>query len=114
MSSILIPIIGAVCITITLGMYFFFSAKNKACLHKTLQEALNKGAELTPDLIEKMSNVRSPKVADLRKGVIFVSLGLAIISAGIIDEEAQRAMSVGILPIMLGLGFLTIWKLDKY
>ena len=114
MEALWIPIITVISTAVAVILFFYFRAKTKAELQQTIRLSLEKGSELTPDLIEKMSVSGSSKVADLRKGIVLVGLGIACILAGLIVGDAREASAIGMFPLMLGFGFLTVWKLNKY
>ena len=114
MSGIWIPIIGTISGAFILITYFILNSKNKADIQQTIREALDKGTELTPELIEKMNISRSPKVADLRRGIVLISLGIATLLAGWMSGDMNEAGPIGMFPLMLGAGFLTVWKINKY
>ena len=114
MDGVWIPIITVISISVALMVYFYFKAKSKADIQETLRHSLDKGAELTPELIERLSATTSPKVLDLRRGIVLVGLGLACILAGWIGGNLKEGTAIGMFPLMLGIGFLTVWKINKY
>ena len=114
MSGIWVPVIGTICTAIVLAVYFFYRSRAKSDIQKTIRMSLDKGNELTPELLEKLSISTSPKVADLRKGVVLVALGVAFILAGYISHGFEEATAIGMFPMMLGFGFLAVWKINKY
>ena len=114
MKALWIPIIGTISGAIVLITYFYFKSKTKSEVQLTIRESLDKGAELTPELIEKLSISISPKIADLRRGIVLIALGIAFILAGWIGEGAREGMAIGMFPLMLGFGFLAVWKVNKY
>ncbi len=114
MSGIWVPVVGTICMAFILITYFILNSKNKADIQQTIREALDKGSELTPELIEKMNISRSPKVADLRRGIVLIALGIAAMLAGSISGDTEEMMAIGMFPLLLGAGFLTVWKINKY
>ena len=114
MSGLWIPVVGSICITFILITYFMLKSRDKADVQTTIRDALDKGNPLTPELIEKMSVIKSPKVADLRRGIVLVSLGIAVFLAGWLAGELRDTSPISMFPLMLGFGFLTVWKINKY
>lgn len=114
MSAIWVPVVGTISGTIILVVYFILNSKNKADIQQTIRDALDKGSELTPELIEKMNISRSPKVADLRRGIVLIALAIATLLAGWMSGDFDVAGPIGMFPLLLGAGFLTVWKINKY
>jgi len=79
MSGIWVPVVGTICGALVMAIYFYYKSGAKADIQKTIRLSLDKGNQLTPELLEKLSVSASPKVADLRKGVVLVALGIAFI-----------------------------------
>ena len=53
---------------------------------------------------------------DLRRGIIFLSLGIAGLLCSLffdIPEVVNGIRAGSVFPLMLGLGFLLVWKLNK-
>ena len=114
MDGMWVPILAIISITIGLMVYFYFKAKSKADIQETIRQSLDKGVEITPELIERLSATTSPKILDLRRGIVLVGLGIACILAGWIGGNFQEGAAIGMFPLMLGIGFLTVWTINKY
>ena len=53
--------------------------------------------------------------ADLRRGIIFVAIGLAAIGLGILvenGEDFRELAGVALFPLFIGLGYLLVYKLN--
>ncbi len=100
--------------------YFMYAHKNKVVIMKTIEKAVENGTNLTPELLEKLSNsktVQPPRVKDLRRGIVLASIGIAGFVASFMfshpePQEAFRILSM--LPLFMGAGFLLVWKLNRY
>jgi Ca2+/Na+ antiporter len=112
MNDLWIPIVLAICLTITMASYLYFSNKHKIEVQKTIREAFVKGDELSPEHIAQISNIKSSKHKDLRRGIILLSLGCAFILAGVITGFIANMSAVAMFPLMLGCGFIVTWKLN--
>lgn len=116
MSGEMIPIVMFIVIGIAVLGYFYWNHKNRASIMETVQKAIDKGGELTPDLLKQLGASADPKIRDMRRGIVFLFLGIAGLLCSLFFQEADvingiRAGSV--FPLMLGLGFLLVWKLNK-
>lgn len=100
--------------------YFSYAHKNKVATLRTIEKAVENGTNLTPELLEKMSQTKaaqSPRVKDLRRGVTLAALGIAGFAASFMftDPEPREVFSIlSMLPLFLGAGFLLVWKLNRY
>lgn len=117
MVGILVPITLFICATIVIVGFFYLSHKNKRNILDTIQKSIDSGNALTPELLDKISNVQPPRVRDLRRGVVLLSIGLASFVAGFLftDPDAREVFKIiALLPGFVGIGFLTVWKMNRY
>jgi hypothetical protein len=106
---VFLSIFGAPVLIVAVIMYFSFS-KTRA-LHRTVQMMVEKGQEVPVALLNPPPAQRQR--SDLRRGVVLVmiGLGLMIFFAAANDWEGG-AWSLGIIPFLIGAGYLLVWKLD--
>jgi hypothetical protein len=116
MAGELIPIVMFIVIGIAILGYFYWNHKNRASIMKTVQKAIDKGGELTPELLKQLGASADPRARDMRRGIIFLSLGIGGLLCSLFfgDPEVINGIRAGsVFPLMLGLGFLLVWKLNK-
>lgn len=116
MSGEMIPIVMFIVIGIGVLGYFYWNHKNRASIMDTVQKAIDQGGELTPDLLKTLGASVDPRSKDLRRGIIFLFLGVAGVLCSLFfgDADVVNGIRAGsVFPIMLGLGFLLVWKLNK-
>jgi len=82
---------------------------------KTLQIMVEKGASIPPELLVPPQKVASPD-ADLRRGLVIGGTGLGV--AGFFMAFHPSGMpeglwSVGLIPLLIGLGYLAVWFVAK-
>lgn len=78
-----------------------------------MRTALERGAPLTPDLLDRLGQTSRPKHADLRRGVIWIALGVGLIIFGFVlgEEDATRPLlAIGAVPALLGLAYVALWR----
>jgi hypothetical protein len=83
---------------------------------KTVEKAMDQGKELTPELLVQLGAAGNPRIRDMRRGVVFLSLGIAglLCSMFFADADVVNGIRAGsVFPAMLGFGFLIVWKLNK-
>lgn len=96
----------------------YFNSRKRLTIHETLRHAIDKGQELSPDLLEKMSLVTDPVRADLRRGVLFLAFGAAFaVLAAIIGAEEAEALNpmlgVATFPMFLGIAYIGLWAFGR-
>ncbi len=106
---IMFVVIGAVCVA-----YFYWNHKNRQAVLATVQTALQGGSTLTPELLSRLGAAADPRLRDLRRGIVLFFIGLAfLLSTFFVDvpEVVSGLRAFSMLPLMMGLGFLLVWKL---
>ncbi|MDQ3117807.1 MAG: DUF6249 domain-containing protein [Verrucomicrobiota bacterium] len=92
-------------------MYFSFS-KNRA-MHRTVRMMVEKGQPVPESLLNPPPVVRQR--SDLRRGIVLLMVGSGlVIFLGAVNDWDGGAWSIGIIPFMIGLGYLLVWKLDVH
>ena len=111
-----IPIVLFIVLGFTVLGYFYWNYRNRVTIMSTVEKAMDQGQELTPELLVQLGAAGNPRIRDMRRGVVFLSLGVAgfLCSLFFTDQEVVNGIRAGtVFPLMLGLGFLLVWKLNK-
>lgn len=89
-----------------LGFYFWLRARHRRDLVQLAQRAMDKGEALDPDLVESLkTNAKPDPERDMRRGVIYVSLSLAVcVFAVTVAEEVILALAS--FPGFIGIAYL--------
>lgn len=116
MSGEWVPIVLFLVLGGVVVAYFYWNYRNRLSIMDTVQKALDRGESLTPELLDRLGAAVNPKMRDLRRGVVFLALGVAGLLCSLFFDIADvvngiRAASV--FPLMLGLGFLIVWKMNR-
>jgi len=109
-------IVPIVFVTPVLIVWVFqhFAAKKRLEAYKTIPAAIEKGQPVTPETMESMARLRSP-FADLRWGIIFISIAAGFFSfatimaygqTGDIEDVRRGLYGVATFPLFLGIAFL--------
>lgn len=112
-----IPIIGIIFGSIffapvmVVAAIMFFSYLKSRSLHRTVREMVEKGQEVPAALFAPPPVVRAR--SDMRKGIVLtmVGVGLMLFFAAV-NEWEGGAWALGIIPFLIGLGYLLVWKLE--
>lgn len=111
MNDLWVPIILFLSIAAAAIGYLYFNSKNKQARQATLQAAIQRGDELTPELISAISADRSAPVTDYRRGVLLIALGIGFALLGrFVDPGESGFLGIAAIPVMLGLGYLFVWR----
>ncbi len=97
---------------VVLVALFWFRYKARAELQQTVRSALERGVELSPELVDRLGAAKPPKGKDLRLGVIWMSLALALLLCGLAipEPEALRGvLAAAAFPFSIGLAYLLLW-----
>jgi len=94
---------------------FWFRFRSRESMNQTIRLALDKGQELSPELIDRLGHPKAGKYKDLRLGVIWLSIaaGLALLgfAVGEFAEEALHGtLASAALPFAIGIGYLILHK----
>ena len=116
MTEDLIPIVMFLSIAVVLIFVFWFRFRAREGMQQTIRQALDKGHELTPEIIERLGHPKPSKHRDLRLGVIWlaVAVGFAVMafSVGHFAEEAlYGTLSTAGFPFAIGVGYLLLYWL---
>ena len=115
MEEVFIPIFIFASIVAIVWLFSHYNYKKRLTAHETLRLAVEKGQEVSPELVERMSYLNDPVKSDLRRGVLLIAFGVAFMILGAImphdEPEAMRGiMGVSSFPVVLGLAYLGLWR----
>lgn len=112
-----IPIIGIVFSTLfgapvmIVAAIMFFSYLKSRSLHRTVRAMVEKGQEVPAALFAPPPVVRAR--SDMRRGVVLLMVGFGLmVFFGAVNDWEGGAWSLGVIPFVIGLGYLLVWKLE--
>ena len=105
----LVPIVLFLVIGVVLVAFFYFRYRARQEVQHTVRLAVEQGKELTPELLETIGTEAAGGVRDLRKGVIWLALAVALALMAWIHDEFEM-LGVASLPLMLGIAYLGLWR----
>ena len=107
---VFLSIFGApVLIVIVIGLFALVGSRMR---QRTIRMMVEKGQPVPAELLApEIRAVR--RRSDVRRGVIWTMIGLgAMIFFGAVNEWEGGAWSLGLIPFLIGLGYLIVWKLE--
>ena len=113
MAEELIPIVMFVSVAAVLIALFWFRWRARDGMQQTIRMALDKGHELTPEIIDRLGHPKAGKYKDLRLGIIWlaIALGLALTAFAVGSFAAEAfhgTIASAALPFAIGIGYLVI------
>ena len=107
--------------TVIISFFFWFRYRSRSEMQQTLRSAIDKGQELTPELVESLGKPQKvSKDKDLRRSLIWfaIAFGISIFGATIgaveTEEEVFFIMSgIAAFPLMLGLAYVIMWRFTE-
>ena len=106
-------------LTVIISLFFWFRNRARGDMQQTIRAAIDKGQELTPELVESLGSPQKPsKHKDLRLALIWgaIALGIALFGFAMssIEEEVFSIMlGISAFPFMLGLAYLIMWRVTE-
>jgi hypothetical protein len=114
---IAIPIVLIVFLTIfglpvaVVGIILYFSFSKSRAMHKTVRMMVEKGQPVPEALLNPPPVIRQR--SDLRRGVVLLMVGAGLmVFFGAVNDWEGGVWSLGIIPFLIGLGYLLVWRLD--
>ncbi len=108
-----VPISMFLGLTVVISIFFWFRYRARSEMQQTFRMALEKGQELTPEVIDRLGHPKPSRDKDLRLGVIWMALaaGLVLIGFAVPDEDALRGLLAGAaLPFAIGIAYMILHR----
>jgi hypothetical protein len=115
MADEIIPIVMFISVAVVFVFWFYFRNKSRMEMQYTIRLALEKGTELTPELIRQIGEPEPPRDKDLRRGLVWLAIafGLAIMSFAIGSQEPEAFSGIiagAALPFTIGCAYLIMHR----
>ena len=107
---------GVVGPTILLAVFFWLRFKGRQDTQETIRAALDKGQELSPELIDRLGHPKPPANKDVRLAVIWlaIAVGFLLMAFGVPEPDAFRPMLMAAaFPFTIGTAYLILHKFAK-
>lgn len=116
LAEVLIPVVMFFILGVVVLGYFYWNYRNRLTIMQTVQKAIDSGQEMSVETLSRLGGAINPRMRDLRRGIVFLALGVAGLLCSLFFNEQEvvngiRAASV--FPMMLGFGFLLVWKFNR-
>jgi hypothetical protein len=115
--AIVVPIVAITLLTIfgapvlIVGLIMYFSFSRSRALHRTVRMMVEKGQPVPEALLNPPPAQRQR--SDLRRGVVLTMIGVGVmVFLGAASDWEGGAWTLGLIPFLIGVGYLLVWKLD--
>ena len=112
MSEFWIPIILFICIFAIVAVVLYFNSRREESRQATIRAAIERGQELTEDVVKSLTPVKGNSNWGLAFGLPFVGLGIALLIFGMGTGDNDAAWA-SVFPFFFGLGFVVFWYLEQ-
>ena len=113
MTEDMVPIVMFICVAVVVIAAFWFRYRARDGVQQTIRIALDKGQELSPELIDRLGHPKAPKNKDFRLAILWLSIsaGLLLIAFAIPEPDAFRGILAGAaFPFTIGIAYLILQK----
>jgi hypothetical protein len=108
--QILIPLtgmlVGTIFPVVVVWLVLRFRAQRNQLVYDTAVKLADKGQPVPPELFANLN----PTGSDLRRGLVLAMFGLAL---SICLYDVGAPWTFGLIPLLMGVGFLIVWQLEK-
>jgi len=108
-----VPIVLFISTAAVLSFWLYFRSRGRQALQQTVQKAIERGQDLSPELLDRLGQPRTSGHADLRRGVIAIALGVAFAAFGFILDERDAVrplLATAAFPFLIGVAYLALWR----
>lgn len=113
-----IPIVGIIFSTLfgapvlVVGLIMFFSFWKARSLHRTVRMMVEKGQPV-PEALFATPHSPARARSDMRRGVVLMMVGIGLmVFFGAVNDWDGGAWAIGIIPFLIGVGYMLVWKLE--
>lgn len=107
-------VFGSITAIVGLGLFIplYFRAQKRRTIYKTIELFSARGQAVPPEVLESLTrepgiNFSGSKDADLRRGVILLSVALALAIFGyMVDDPRSPLIGIAALPGLIGLAYI--------
>ena len=115
MEGILVPIAMFTMVAAIFFIVLYFHQSSRSEMQQTIRLALERGTELTPDIISRLGEPEPSKNRDMRRGVIWLALAVGLALCGFFVPDPSGHALRGTLagaafPLAIGVAYMIIWR----
>ena len=113
MAEEFIPIVMFLGLTVVFSLLFWFRYRARREMQETLRVALEKGQDLTPEIIDRLGHPKAAPDKDLRLGVIWLAIAAGLALCGIAiphggGEALRGVLAAAAFPFAIGVAYMIL------
>ena len=89
----------------------YTSYRKRRLMHNTIDQYVSSGRDIPPEVLQSLHREVTP-ANNLHRGLLMSGIGLGVIACFMVMDAAEAA-ALGLIPLLIGLAQLLIWKLEK-
>ena len=108
-----VPIASFMAIAFVIVAMYAFRYYARRDMQETIRLAIDKGHELSPELIDRLGEPAKKPGADLRRGIVWLAIGVGFALFGVVlgeEDAVQPLLAVSAFPAVIGIAFLLLSK----
>ena len=112
MTEDLIPIVLFLTIGGVIALNLYFRYRTRQAIQQTVRTAIEQGQALTPEVLEGLTDSFNSRHGDLRRGIISVTIGIAVFAFGMLlgeEDAAAPLTAIAAFPFLIGIAYLGLW-----
>jgi len=114
-----IPIVMFMGLTVIISLFFWFRYRARGEMQQTIRAAIDRGQELSPEIIERLGTQKRPKDQDLRLAMIWIALAVGLALCGFFVPDPTGHALKGCLagasfPLCIGIAYLIMWRVTDH
>lgn len=115
MAEELIPITMFIGLAVVMSLFFWFKYRSRSDMQATIREAITRGQELSPEIIDRLGHPRRQKDQDLRLALIWLAIAAGLALCGFFlpdptDNAFYGTLAAAAFPFCIGVAYVIMWR----
>ena len=115
MSGEFVGFTSLVGLTIIISLFFWFRYRARSDLQATVRSAIERGQELSPEIIDRLGHPRRQKDQDLRLALIWLAIAAGLALCGFFGPDPtgnafRGTLSGAAFPFCIGVAYVIMWR----
>jgi hypothetical protein len=116
--AMVVPLVGIVFLTIfgapvlIVAVILYFGFSKSRMQHRTIRMMVEKGQAVPAELLAPPAPALRQR-SDMRRGVVLTMVGIGVLVwLGAVNDWEGGIWSLGLIPLLIGVGYLIVWMLE--
>lgn len=104
-----------IALTVIIGLFFWFRYRARSDMQTTIRTAIERGQELSPEIVDRLGHPKASPNRDLRLSLIWLSIAAGLSLCGFFAPDPtgtafQGTLSAAAFPFCIGIAYLIMWR----